>query len=891
MINTLKIIKKSTKVFWHIHNDLETQKFAISDFEISLDGDKFKIIEIDGAKRYVYSVENITIIDETGAGVIEHYLNAETLYNRLIAINYTPFYNPLTTSSSDNTIISESGFSLTGNNLTVNANWIWKLLGITYSNPINEIITIPLCATGNKRVDYVVPNDTNGFTRISGTETTEIPAAPSIPNKNMYVTYFTVSDSLIEETANPNVGNVPGLNDVTTISPYSFNPISIKKQDNTEGVSILSFALSMWKRTNSVSQFVNFLISNITESYNVQFPNKTGGAVQTMAMISDVTKAQVGLGNADNTSDANKPISTAAQTALNAKADLINGFVPQSQLPSYVDDVLEFANLASFPATGEIGKIYIALDSSKQYRWSGSAYLQITNGLIATTNDVPEGSSNLYFTVARFLANLTAGNVKTALGISVLSGSNTGDQDISGKENTANKTDVVIGNETSSTKYGSVKAMYDWAVAKFQAVLVSGTNIKTVNGNTLLGSGDLVTFLGGVIDVATSTYQLLLTDNGKSIVFSNATSVALTIPLNATVAFPIGSKIDLVQQGNGVVTLTTTGLTIISNSPLFTIKGQIITLIKTAINSWSVVGNDMNGEIRLPAYPSTRNDGQIPSNRVLSTDVNGNLKMYTIATAPPPYLEVLVPDSTLPSTTTNFTLKGAFFTPTMTVSIVGQTVNYISFVSDNLVKVNVTTGATYGSYAVTLNNGISATFNNALLIFLGTVFTPLASDFVNLIQPVTVEDGSVLLKTVNSYGTAELPYTFNFAKKFRIYYSHKVSPLWVPTGEIQVDFIRITDLVNGNYWDLYLHTNNSSYSEYKLFKNGVLGGFNGLGWTAPTYINRDVFFYWDLTQMYIYVNNSLQWTFPVGEFPNPIKVAFKVGKMDIKNIKYVELAS
>lgn len=43
--------------------------------------------------------------------------------------------------------------------------------------------------------------------------------------------------------------------------------------------------------------------------------------------------------------------------------------------------------------------------------------------------------------------------------------------------------------------------------------------------------------------------------------------------------------------------------------------------------------------------------------------------------------------------------------------------------------------------------------------------------------------------------------------------------------------------------------------------------------------------------MYLYVNNSLQWTFPVGEFPNPIKVAFKVSKMDIKNIKYVELAS
>jgi hypothetical protein len=83
------------------------------------------------------------------------------------------------------------------------------------------------------------------------------------------------------------------------------------------------------------------------------------------------------------------------------KADLVGGLVPQSQLPSYVDDVLEFANFASFPAIGEIGKIYIALDTNKQYRYSGSVYIQITNGLIASTNDVSEGSLNLYFTTAR----------------------------------------------------------------------------------------------------------------------------------------------------------------------------------------------------------------------------------------------------------------------------------------------------------------------------------------------------------------------------------------------------------------------------------------------------------------------------------------------------------
>lgn len=63
-----------------------------------------------------------------------------------------------------------------------------------------------------------------------------------------------------------------------------------------------------------------------------------------------------------------------------------DGKVPATQLPSYVDDVLEFANLASFPATGETGKIYIALDTNKQYRWSGSVYVYITSGAVDSVN-------------------------------------------------------------------------------------------------------------------------------------------------------------------------------------------------------------------------------------------------------------------------------------------------------------------------------------------------------------------------------------------------------------------------------------------------------------------------------------------------------------------------
>jgi len=61
-----------------------------------------------------------------------------------------------------------------------------------------------------------------------------------------------------------------------------------------------------------------------------------------------------------------------------------------------VDDVLEFADLASLPATGEASIIYVTLDTNKTYRWSGSTYVEISSGP-ATTDGLAEGSTNLYF--------------------------------------------------------------------------------------------------------------------------------------------------------------------------------------------------------------------------------------------------------------------------------------------------------------------------------------------------------------------------------------------------------------------------------------------------------------------------------------------------------------
>ena len=82
-----------------------------------------------------------------------------------------------------------------------------------------------------------------------------------------------------------------------------------------------------------------------------------------------------------------------------------SGLVPASQLPSYVDDVEEYADFASLPGTGETGKIYVTLDDNKTYRWSGSSYFEISAGP-ATTDDLAEGVTNKYYSEANFDASL-----------------------------------------------------------------------------------------------------------------------------------------------------------------------------------------------------------------------------------------------------------------------------------------------------------------------------------------------------------------------------------------------------------------------------------------------------------------------------------------------------
>lgn len=92
----------------------------------------------------------------------------------------------------------------------------------------------------------------------------------------------------------------------------------------------------------------------------------------------NISPENIGLGNVTNHAQVKRTEMGVANGVATLGAD---GKVPSGQLPSYVDDVLEYENKASFPSAGETGKIYVSKDTNLTYRWSGSAYVEISASL------------------------------------------------------------------------------------------------------------------------------------------------------------------------------------------------------------------------------------------------------------------------------------------------------------------------------------------------------------------------------------------------------------------------------------------------------------------------------------------------------------------------------
>lgn len=179
--------------------------------------------------------------------------------------------------------------------------------------------------------------------------------------------------------------------------------IRIKRSSGNTAPSLLESGQLAYAEgsSNGGTLYYGEIGGTVREIGGRKFVDKVNG-IEAGAQVNTVTSVAGRTGAVTiGVADVSGAQATSAKGQANGYASLdSSGLVPSSQLPSYVDDVEEYANLAGFPATGSSGKIYVTVDTAKTYRWSGSTYVEISASP-GSTDAVTEGSTNLYFTQSR----------------------------------------------------------------------------------------------------------------------------------------------------------------------------------------------------------------------------------------------------------------------------------------------------------------------------------------------------------------------------------------------------------------------------------------------------------------------------------------------------------
>lgn len=177
----------------------------------------------------------------------------------------------------------------------------------------------------------------------------------------------------------------------TVATSGSYNDLSNKPTIPTTPGSL--------KNPNALTISLNGTSQGAYDGSAVKNINITASSVGAAASSHTHTKAQItdfptSMPASDVYSwakQSSKPSYTISEVSGNLPASRISGTIAAANLPSYVDDVLEYASISKFPTTGESGKIYTALDTNKIYRWSGSAYVVISETIALGTTHSSAG--------------------------------------------------------------------------------------------------------------------------------------------------------------------------------------------------------------------------------------------------------------------------------------------------------------------------------------------------------------------------------------------------------------------------------------------------------------------------------------------------------------------
>jgi hypothetical protein len=484
---------------------------------------------------------------------------------------------------------------------------------------------------------------------------------------------------------------------------------------------------------------------------------------------------------------------TDLNTALGLKADLVGGLVPSSQLPSFVDDVIEVATFAALPITGEQGKIYVVLATNLIYRWSGSAYIEIKdssavwgaitgtlsnqidlqNALNAkeptitagttlqyyrgdktfqalNTSIVPE-LTNLYYTEARVDANTNvAANTAArhnAVTIATANGLSLSTQALS------------LGLATSSLN-GALSAI-DWTTFNAKQAALSGTGF--------------VKSAAGVISYDTSVYYLA--SNPSAFIALAALSAGAGISYNNTtgvIASTITQYTDALARA--AISLTVTGAsgasaynntTGVLNVPTYTLTGLGGQPLATNLTSLAGLTYASTSFVKMTAAGTFALDttvygtGSVTSVAAITLGTTGTDLSSTVATGTTtPVITLNVPTA---SAANRGALSAADWTTFNNKASTAALANYLPLSGGTLTGALSGTSATFSGDVIIANpsNNNKLFINRASSAYTSGIFyqTNGTSDFLIGQNPLSTGTSDL---SIYNYGTSSV--VFNIAR-------------------------------------------------------------------------------------------------------------------------------
>ena len=304
---------------------------------------------------------------------------------------------------------------------------------------------------------------------------------------------------------------------------------------------------------------------------------------KTITSPSGLVKGDVGLGNVDNTADTAKPVSTAQQTALDLKANLASPTltgVPAAPTASAGNNSTQIATTA----------------------YADAAVAALVDSAPATLNTLDELASALGDDANFATTTATSIGLKAPLASPTFTGTVSGiTATMVGLGSVDNTADTAKPVSTAQQTALDLKANLASPTFTGTVTLPSGTVTSAMILDGTIANADISTTaaidLGKLADVSTSaqtaSYTLVLADKNKIVEMNVASGNTLTVPLNSSVAFPVGSQINILQTGAGQCTITATGGVTINATPGLKTRAQwsSATLIKRATDGWVLIGD------------------------------------------------------------------------------------------------------------------------------------------------------------------------------------------------------------------------------------------------------------------------------------------------------------